>query len=75
METKYLDTIKELKDNHFGIALKEYLKEEYRKIDTVKGVKTLEESRGREIALEVLDRLFKFLDNEEVKKVVKNNYT
>lgn len=52
----------ELSRTNMGRALQDLIEEELSKIDTVKGVKSLEEALGRELATESLERIFSFLD-------------
>ena len=59
----------ELGKTSYGKALKEYLLIELKDVDTVVGVKTIEESRGREISLGIIKRLFSFMDLEKPKDV------
>lgn len=45
----------------FGRVLRDYLNGELKKIDTVKGVKTIEEALGREKAVDIVVKLFSFM--------------
>lgn len=56
--------LEELKNTPYGKALLSFLEEEISNIDTVKGARLLskEEMIGREIALEILEKLFYFME-------------
>lgn len=56
-------TLEDLGKTPYGKALQEFLLEELKNIDTVKGVKTLDEIIGRQIALEVVNKLFSIMGN------------
>ncbi len=75
LDSKYIENLKELGKTHYGETLRVFLKEEYKKIDTVRGVKSFDECRGRELAVETLVRLFGFLNDEKADKGTKNQYT
>lgn len=75
LDTKHLDNLKELGQNHYGLSLIAFLEEEYSKIDTVKGVKSFDECRGRELSIEILDKLFSFLGNKKIEKIKRSHYT
>lgn len=65
--------LEELGKNNHGRALRAYLEDELRKIDTVKGVTTLDEALAREKAVLIIEKLFAFMDvsrTPEKKKVV-----
>lgn len=55
-------TLNEMGRSVFGQALKEYLEEEKLKINNVREVDSLEDAKGRALALDTIDRLFGFLN-------------
>ena len=74
IEEKHKTTLKELGNTHYAESLRIFLKEEYDKIRDVRNAKSYEETIGRQLALKTLDDLFKFLNDEKVDKVSKNQY-
>tara|TARA_Y100000310_G_C20309073_1_gene635369 strand:- start:118 stop:354 length:237 start_codon:yes stop_codon:yes gene_type:complete len=55
------DKLEQLAKSAFSEPLLEYIAEERKKLDTVKGVKSIEESMAREKAVEILDEIFRFI--------------
>lgn len=55
------EVLEELAKLNHGKVLREFLEEEMSKIGDIKTCKTWEETQGRKIALETLERLFSFL--------------
>ena len=62
---------KELRDNLLrkladnsqeGEALREYIKVQIKRLDTVSGAETIEEVKGRQYALDILKKLFRVLN-------------
>lgn len=70
-EKKILD---ELKSSPFGKVLSLYLEEELSKIDSVKGIKSLEEVYGKQYAIDLVEKLFHFLKRETPKNNNNNQY-
>jgi hypothetical protein len=58
-ETRRL--LEDLGKSPYSRAIQDFLDDELANIDTVRGVKSLEESLGREIALNLVERLFSFM--------------
>jgi hypothetical protein len=52
--------LSELPKTSHGQALKEYLDEKYEEIKDVSSVTTLEEAKGKQIALKIMKELFSF---------------
>lgn len=65
-----------MKKTQHGMALKEYLDEEYEKISDITTCLTWEETLGRKESIKILRKLFSFIDveNRSVDKV-KSQYT
>ena len=66
--------LKEISSSTYGKALLEYLDEEYVIINDVKSCKTVEEMKGRQLALQTLDKLFSFMKEIKVEIKSKNQY-
>ena len=64
----------EIKNSPFGRVLAIYLEEEIGKIESVKGVKTLDEALGKQYALNLVEKLFNFLNRKEVSSLTKDQY-
>ena len=62
----------------FGKLLLDYLKQESNNLRNIDGVKTFEELLGRQEAVKILDKMFKFIENAQKPKeetgTVKNEY-
>lgn len=74
MKESTKELLEQLGKSHFGKALTEFLEEEINKLDTVMGVKTIEETIGRQKAVEILKEKFWFLNLKEPEKFEKNRY-
>jgi hypothetical protein len=66
--------LEQLPSTSYGRALFEYLEEEYKTIESVKGVKTLEQAIGKQIAIETLEKLFAVCRPTPETKKGKNQY-
>lgn len=66
--------LSDLNNTAYGAALREYLNEELTKIDTVKGVTTLDEAIGRKHAVELVEKLFAFMESKQEVKKGNNQY-
>lgn len=71
-ETKKI--LEDLGRTNFGQALRELLRQELDKLDTVKGVTSLEEALGREKAVKTIEQVFSFLDGKPGVDKTKNQY-
>ena len=59
--------LEEMKTTNYGKALKEFLKEKYKEINSVKDCKSWEDTLGRAHALKTLNEIFSFMaDKTEV---------
>ena len=52
----------------FGLLLLAYLKQESERLRNIDGVKTFEELLGRQEAVKILDKMFKFIENAQQPK-------
>ena len=66
--------LKELPQSLYGKALQEFLDEEYDIINNVQSCKTIEELKGRQLALETLEKLFSFMKEIKIEIKNKNQY-
>jgi hypothetical protein len=57
--------LEELGKTNFGQALREFLDDELKSIDTVDGVTTLDEALGRDKAVKLIRKIFSFLDKDK----------
>jgi hypothetical protein len=71
---QYKEVLDMLYQTPQGKALREYLEEERKKIDTVKDVTSLEEVLGRKHALELIDKIFGFLKEKKIDSPSRNQY-
>ena len=56
--------LQDFKESPYAIALSAYLEDEMKKIESVKGVKSLDEALGKQYAIELLEKLFNFLQRK-----------
>lgn len=61
-------------NENVGIALRDFLEEKMKEIDTVEGADKLEEFLGRQIAKQKLKELIRFFTPEPEKPIRKTNY-
>ena len=54
------DILKQLPATQYGAALKAYLEDQLEKVDSVDGLKTIEEVKGRQIAKQLIKDIFAF---------------
>ena len=66
--------LKELPATQYGAALKAFLEDELRRIDSVDGIKSFEEVRGRQIAKELIKEIFAFYPKEAFDTLSKRKY-
>lgn len=64
----------ELPKTSHGKALKEYLDEQIKEVNDVTGVVTLEDVKGKQIAVKILKKIFAFLGDKSVDVKPKNQY-
>lgn len=64
MTEPHLKLLEEMKDSPYAKALSAFVQEEIDKINTVKGIKTLEEALGKEYAVNLLEKMFNFLNRK-----------
>ena len=62
-------TLKALRTNSEGAALKEWLEEEIREVNSVTDCNTLDEVFGKKYAVKVLENLFAFLRDDSSKRI------
>lgn len=67
---KTKELLEAINTSPYGRALKEYLDEELARIDTVKGISSLDEALGREKAVDIINKIFYFVlkETKEVDK-------
>ncbi len=68
------ERLQQLPNTPYGAALKEFLLDEYEKIGDIRSAKSWEETIGRQLSLDTLDRLFKFMGEIKKTKVNNNEY-
>lgn len=66
--------LEELSHTSYGIALKEFLDEEYSLLDDVSSCTSWEDTLGRQKAIKVLDKLFAFMGKKGIDTKQKNQY-
>jgi len=71
---QYREILNGISTTQYGRALQEYLEEELNKIDTVVGVKSLEEVIGRQHAVDLIKKIFAFTKEQKVDTKSKNQY-
>lgn len=69
------ETIGNLNNTPYGVALKVYLEKAREEINDVKTMSTLDELLGRKYALKYIDELFSFMGEKKVETKSKNQYT
>ena len=75
MEERIRKIIQEdLPNSHFGTALEEYLKEEIEKMVDITTAVKWEEVLGRQEAVKILKKVFRFLNVENIKSTGKEKY-
>ena len=75
MQESLKDILKQLPQTNYGMALKAYLLQEMDLFDTVDGIKTFEEARGRQLAKEMIKKIFAFYPQGALDKKSKPNYS
>lgn len=58
----------------FGRALREFLDEEMKKIESVKGCKSEAEMFGKQIAVDLIEKLFSFMKPQDIVKSKPRQY-
>jgi len=74
IDPKIRNIILEMKATKFGQALDVYLSNKIQEIDTVKGCNSIEEVKGREIALGILAELHSLLNREQSNNRPKSSF-
>jgi predicted N-acyltransferase len=64
----------ELPKSSYGAALKVFLEEELGKVDSIDGIKTIEEVKGKQIAKEIIKKIFAFYKVDKSSGQNKNRY-
>lgn len=76
MNKEAINTVlKEMPKTQFGAALKLHLEYELEKLDSVDGVKTIEEVRGKQLAKEIIKTIFSFYPQGSIDRKKKDTYT
>jgi len=69
-----LKALKRLKESPDGEILSEYIQEEIDKLDSVKGITTIEETLGKQYAIATLEKMRSFF-RKTPPKIGKNDYS
>lgn len=68
------DTLKELANTHYGVALRDFLNQAIDEIGDIRKTESWEETQGRKFALQVIEDLFGFLQIKEQGNVKRTKY-
>lgn len=74
MRIEIKQLLNDLPKTSHGQALKEYLDEKYREINDVSSIQTLEDAKGKQIALKLLKEIFSFYLVDKPASKVPNQY-
>jgi uncharacterized protein YerC len=66
--------LKELPKTSHGQALKEYLDECYKEINDVSTINTIEEAKGKQLAMKTLKKIFAFYNDGTPVDKIPNQY-
>lgn len=71
----YRETLKQMKNNQFGEALRKHLEKLYEELGDVENCTSWEDTIGRKHAKRFLRESFSFLDKPDIQKSKRNQYT